>query len=274
MAWLDRAPIVLAPLIALTVGVGVGASLRPDHHPAEPPHSQATRLHNIAPVTVQDRLLTYAREHAFAFEDPPSASGAVDRWDPCAPIHYRVHLAVPVPGARAAIDAAFSQVGVASGMQFDDDGSTDEMPSDNRRDIRHTQRGWQWAPVLVAVVSHHTFRRSTVSSDTVAYAEPDIYADDADTVSQIVSGEIVVDASQLSHQGADDPNGLEPTMLHEIGHLVGLGHVRASGEIMQPDGGGVVGLGPGDLAGLHTVGSSAGCIVDPALPSDSSDYPK
>lgn len=274
MAWPDRAPIVLAPLIALTVGVGVGASVRPDQHPSVGTRPPAARAHTSAPVTLPDRLLAYAREHAFAFEDPPSSSGAVDRWDPCEPIHYRVHLAVDVPGGRAAIDAAFSQVAAATGMQFDDDGTTDEMPSDNRRDIRRTRAGWAWAPVLVAVVSHQTFRRSTVSSDTVAYAEPDIYSDDADTVSQIVSGEIVVDAGQLSDQGAGDPDGLEPTMLHEIGHLVGLGHIRAPGEIMQPDGGGVVGLGPGDLAGLHTVGSSAGCIVDPALPSDSSDYPK
>jgi hypothetical protein len=106
-----------------------------------------------------------------------------------------------------------------------------------------------------------------------AFADPDVYSSDDGTLSQVVSGQIVVDASRVSEQGAGDPEGLEPTMLHEIGHLVGLGHVRRPGEIMQPDGGGVVGLGPGDLAGLNYLGTAAGCVEDPALPRDSSDYP-
>jgi hypothetical protein len=86
-----------------------------------------------------------------------------------------------------------------------------------------------------------------------AFADPDVYSSDDGTLSQVVSGQIVVDASRVSEQGAGDPEGLEPTMLHEIGHLVGLG--------------------PGDLAGLNYLGTAAGCVEDPALPRDSSDYP-
>jgi len=264
-------------MIALTLGVGVGAVARDGHGgdsgedvAARKPHATASS----SPQTPQQRLASYAREHAFAFFDPPTAAGAFDRWDPCVPIHYRVNVAVKLPGALDAIDAAFSQVAVATGMQFVDDGATQEMPSDDRKDIRRTTKGWEWAPVLVAVVPHAAFRRSVESTDLVAFAAPDVYASDDGTLSQIVSGEIVVDGSRISNEGAGDPDGMEPVMLHEIGHLVGLGHVRDKGEIMQPDGGGVVGLGPGDLAGLWALGTSAGCFVHPALPRDSSDFPR
>ena len=267
----------LPALIALTFGAGVGAAVRDTHH-APPGRPSAQRAaHTSHSSSPQDEVEQYAREHAFAFLDQPSKSGAVDRWDPCVTIHYNVHIAAGVPRATdavEAIEAAFNQVAVASGMTFNDDGPTAETPSDSRKDVRHTRSGWKWAPVLVAVVPHSAFIRDIKSSDTVAYADPDVYTSDDDTLSEIVSGQIVVDADRLSDQGPSDPNGLEPTLLHEIGHLVGLGHVKASGEIMQPDGGGVVGLGPGDLAGLQYLGTRAGCIVDPAVPRDSDDFPQ
>ena len=57
-------------------------------------------------------------------------------------------------------------------------------------------------------------------------------------------------------------------VLHELGHLMGLGHVRSLGEIMHPSGGGVVDLGPGDLEGLHQLGASGGCVSvpEPSIP--------
>lgn len=273
-----RARTALPALIALTLGAGVGAAVRDGHQPVTRTSGSAHRATQASHAsTEQDRVQQYAREHAFAFLDPPLSSGAVDRWDPCVTIHYRVDIERGLSRrseALAAIDAAFRQAAAATGMTFNDDGPTSELPSDTRKDIVHTRSGWEWAPVLVAVVPHAAFVRSADSSDTVAYSDPDVYTDDGQTSSQIVTGQIVVDAGRISDQGADDPDGLEPTMLHEIGHLVGLGHVQTKGEIMQPDGGGVVGLGPGDLAGLHYLGSAAGCMVDPALPRDSSDYPK
>ena len=278
MSLTSRAGPVLPALIALTLGAGVGAAVRDGHHHEAPAPAAAHRASQVShALTAQDQVKQYAREHAFSFLDPPSSSGAVDRWDPCATIHYRVDIEAGVPRHDQVledIDAAFRQVAVATGMTFDNDGSTTEKPSNERKDVVHTRSGWRWVPVLVAVVPHSVFVRSADSSDTVAYSDPDVYSDDAETVSQIVTGQIVVDAGRISDQGPDDPNGLEPTMLHEIGHLVGLGHVKSKGQIMQPDGGGVVGLGPGDLAGLQYLGSAAGCVVDPALPRDSSDYKK
>ena len=49
-------------------------------------------------------------------------------------------------------------------------------------------------------------------------------------------------------------------ILHELGHLMGLGHVRTRGELMHPAGGGVVDFGPGDLEGLRQLGADGGCF--------------
>jgi len=55
-------------------------------------------------------------------------------------------------------------------------------------------------------------------------------------------------------------------VLHELAHVLGLGHYKAQGELMDPYGGGVTGFGPGDLEGLHELGRSAGCLTTPPVP--------
>ena len=56
------------------------------------------------------------------------------------------------------------------------------------------------------------------------------------------------------------PNGwasARAVVLHELGHLVGLGHVDAAGELMQPQGGPeITDWGPGDREGLAALGGS------------------
>jgi hypothetical protein len=50
------------------------------------------------------------------------------------------------------------------------------------------------------------------------------------------------------------------TLLHELAHLVGLGHVDDPDELMHVHpGDGPVAFGPGDLAGLAAVGAAQGC---------------
>jgi hypothetical protein len=75
-----------------------------------------------------------------------------------------------------------------------------------------------------------------------------------------VSGWVAINADDPNQPGFDFPGQQGPVLLHELGHLMGLGHVDAVGEIMHPAGGGVVDLGPGDREGLSQLGESGGCI--------------
>ena len=54
--------------------------------------------------------------------------------------------------------------------------------------------------------------------------------------------------------------------MHELAHVLGLGHIKVQGELMEPSGGGVTDLGPGDLEGLSELGRSAGCLTTPPAP--------
>ena len=52
-------------------------------------------------------------------------------------------------------------------------------------------------------------------------------------------------------------------VLHELGHVMGLDHVKVDGELMESAGGGVTDFGPGDLEGLRILGRSSGCLNTP-----------
>jgi hypothetical protein len=44
---------------------------------------------------------------------------------------------------------------------------------------------------------------------------------------------------------------------------MGLNHVPSKAELMEPSGGLVTDLGPGDRQGLALLGRDAGCLVEP-----------
>jgi hypothetical protein len=75
-----------------------------------------------------------------------------------------------------------------------------------------------------------------------------------------VSGWIAINADDPNPPGFDLPGEQGPVILHELGHLMGLGHVKTVGELMNPSGGGVTDLGAGDREGLRELGASGGCI--------------
>jgi hypothetical protein len=53
------------------------------------------------------------------------------------------------------------------------------------------------------------------------------------------------------------------TILHELGHVMGLGHIGSAYQIMQPssDNNAIAAIyGAGDLTGLRQLGRAAGCL--------------
>ncbi len=76
-------------------------------------------------------------------------------------------------------------------------------------------------------------------------------------------GSIVVE-SQRGTPSFTDADWLE-LLTHELGHVMGLGHVQAAGELMYTTMHGQTTFGPGDRAGLRRLGRPAGCIADKPL---------
>ncbi len=69
---------------------------------------------------------------------------------------------------------------------------------------------------------------------------------------------ISVNANRPTNVGWTGYGSIGPLLLHELGHAVGLNHVYASGEVMNPDAH-LSNYGPGDREGLWHLGARAGC---------------
>ena len=87
-----------------------------------------------------------------------------------------------------------------------------------------------------------------------------------DNTPQFVSGWVVVNAADHNPPGWASSAYQGPTILHELGHIMGLDHVSSKAELMEPSGGYVTDFGPGDLAGLELLGRDQGCLREPSVP--------
>jgi hypothetical protein len=191
--------------------------------------------------------------------------GSPDRWNPCEPIHYRVNLADAPPQAMDDLREAMERVTDATGIGFVDDGRTDEDVLDMQGHVFQAGLpGQRWLPVLVTWLPQDDFQQLAQRPGALAFAYPQ--TGDGTLADQYVSGFVVVDAGAGLQPGFDARYAEGLVLMHELGHLVGLGHVGDPNEVMfqardvapSP----IHDWGPGDLAGLERLGRDAGCLTD------------
>ena len=186
--------------------------------------------------------------------------GTPTRWNPCDPIHYVVNATLAPPGSIEDVHEAVRRVTAATGIEFDYEGATDEESTIYREAYQPDRYGDRWAPVLIAWVDPDDSDIPFESEDRVAagVAVPVIPSTRLEDL--YVSGWVAINADDPNPPGFSFPGQQGPVILHELGHLMGLGHVRTRGELMHPAGGGVVDFGPGDLEGLRQLGAEGGCF--------------
>ena len=191
------------------------------------------------------------------------------RFNPCEPLHYVLNTALAPPGALDDLQQAIHMVEAATGLMFVNDGPTDEPASINRPISQPQRYGDRWAPILV-VWDHGASFRMEPTNPAGGKSFP------VDGVS--VSGVLIVnvDAIAVDHGRTQPAPGFGEgatwgrIFIHELGHLVGLGHVARSNEIMFTELGVQIGdavFQPGDLMGLRLLGREAGCVTTPAPPA-------
>jgi hypothetical protein len=162
---------------------------------------------------------------------------------------------------------AIAAISTATGLKFIYDGVTDEEPSSSREAYQPARYGLRWAPVLVAWSDPESW---SDLSGRVAGLGGSTFVDMAGTFSRrgkvYVTGEVALDgpqfaATQLSGDSNTGPMA-RATIMHELGHVVGLDHVEDPTQLMYPEtSGAVTGFGAGDLNGLAKLGRG-GCFRD------------
>ena len=185
------------------------------------------------------------------------------RWDACDTVRFVLNTADAPSGVEDDVRTALAMLAQASGLDLVLEDRTLERPDPRRPLVERDGDGWRWRPVLIAWARPGESELPLSALDR-GVAIP-VAVRDGDREA-LVTGQVVMNAARtdLVAGFGDRSDAIGATLLHELGHALGLDHVDDVTQIMSADpGAGAVRLGDGDLAGLRAVGAAAGCNPAP-----------
>ena len=180
------------------------------------------------------------------------------RWNPCQVINYQVNLTFAPSDGLSLVEQAFNDLSSATGITFNYVGTSSQFPSQGRSVFASGPNGSTvWAPVLVAwePTGYTDFMPSGgvigEGGATPAWnGQQWVY----------VTGEASITSSYALSQ-----EQIVSLVHHELGHVLGLGHVADPSEVMNPvdNGNAPTSYQWGDLLGLAHLGKAEGCLAEP-----------
>ena len=177
-------------------------------------------------------------------------------YDPYRPIHVVTNERLAPAGSDEILDSALARVSAATGLRFVRDGSTTEQPTALRPARSLVRYGAGWSPVLVAWTTPQQDPRLAGRIAGVGGSVP--MPGRLTGRLRYVTGAVSLDAPGMARTlGADPAHGralARAIVMHELGHVVGLGHVDDPQELMDAENVGRTSFGPGDLRGLSRLG--------------------
>jgi hypothetical protein len=192
--------------------------------------------------------------YQFIAEGPDGKPAA---YDPCRPIQVVVNNRRAPADADILLDAALAEVTRRTGLQFVREGTTDEVPTEEREAFQPDRYGDRWAPLLIAWSDRTEYPR--LGEDAVGRGGSTHIVRDGHAV--FVSGQVTLDGPTLAADGQYGGGAeIQAVLMHELGHVVGLAHVDDPSQLMFEKNNGQLEFGDGDKAGLARLGAGA-CIA-------------
>ena len=246
-----------------------------DACPAEG-HVDTLGVRGLLPNEIARLPITYTFLHVAADGCTPA------RFNPCEPVHYIQNGAAAPAFVVENVREAFKRIGQATGITFVDDGLTDE----NMRRGPYVPERYpgRWAPILI-VWEHfpegQTSGEQQILGNTLPMRVGDVVVSarlrfNVDAYNDEVTKEPIADGFGPPAGTGNGPIGRNNItwgriILHELAHVVGLGHTRDEGSLMYPDAAQQTirptGFSRSDLTGLRHLGRDAGCIANPPQPA-------
>jgi hypothetical protein len=165
----------------------------------------------------------------------------------------------------AVVTGTLSRISAATGINFVNDGSTTEVPTAERQAFQPDRYGASWAPVLIAW--SRPSESDLLPGGNIIGEGGSSWVQPPGGEKVFVTGQAVIDTDNTGSLAAGFGSGttLGELLLHEIGHIVGLGHTQDASQIMYPTLLPVpsASYGAGDLNGLSHLGTTAGCVTTP-----------
>ena len=172
------------------------------------------------------------------------------RFDPCAPIPFRINFAGAPRNARALVSAALRRARAATGLTFTYAGAYSGIPFSGQPDAGLPARGLGFAWGTPGQVP-------ALSGDAIGLG-----GGGWSVGTRRLSAGVVIDRTFPLRRGWNRPNSVGGLLLHEIGHALGLEHVADRNQQMYPrDVGTRSGnYNRGDLTALRRLGLEGGCL--------------
>ena len=162
-------------------------------------------------------------------------------FDPCTTIQVEINYRRAPTNAPRLTQEAMERIEELSGLKFEVLGETDrEVDFDRLYSGRE--------PVLISWSDRWRVPELRGSVLGVAGAQPAVH----DDWKWFIGGQVALDGRDLD--GKSD-RLIRSVVMHELGHLVGLGHVDSHQELMYPTVSGATDFGPGDRSGLAELGA-------------------